>query len=222
MFGDIISSKIVRLAFWHWTLELGFTRLNAQWPSLRHFQRFDSPFIVYYYISFDLWNYFLELWIFKNFCWNFFRILMDFLKKFFGIFFPSKIFRNFKILFRNPGSGLTQNIHPCSHTPWYVKKSSWFSIKVLTASNIGVKKSARVDRFGDHLSTGTKCDGDHSSIGTNCLGDLMSLGTKWTGTICLLGPNVSGDQMSSGPNVSQPKFIWFATRPKSGTLLETR
>ena len=83
MFGDIISSKIVRLAFWHWTLELGFTRLNAQWPSLRHFQRFDSPFIVYYYISFDLWNQvFLELWIFKNFCCNLFRILGDFLRNF--------------------------------------------------------------------------------------------------------------------------------------------
>ena len=60
------------------------------------------------------------------------------------------------------------------------------------------------DRFGDHLSTGTKCDGDHLSMGAYYLGDLMSLGTKWTGTICPLGLNVFRDQMNWGPNVSQP------------------
>ena len=90
------------------------------------------------------------------------------------------------------------------HKVFYVLYQSYKGFPI--ASNISVKKSTRVDRFGDHLSTGTKCDGDHLSMGTNCLGDLMSLGTKWTGTICLLGPNVSGNQMSSGPNVSQPKW----------------
>ena len=83
-FGGIISSKIVRLAFWHWPLGLGSTRLNAQWPPLRHFQRFD---LLQYIITYHLihGNIFWNFGIFKNFVGIFLESLRI-LFKLFGIF----------------------------------------------------------------------------------------------------------------------------------------
>ena len=111
-FGDIISSKIVLLVFWHWPLGLGSTRLNAQWPSLRHSQRFD---LLQYIITYHLihGNIFWNFGIFKNFVGIF---LESFQIKLLGIF-PSKNFPKFQNFIPEPWFRLSAKYSPLKFNP---------------------------------------------------------------------------------------------------------
>ena len=80
------------------------------------------------------------------------KIFSVLLKKFFGIFFPSKIFRNFKILFRNPGSGLTQNIHPWKNMP----SPCFLTWPIYLSSEAAQKLNSRW-RLQNSLMQGTSC-----------------------------------------------------------------
>ena len=75
MFGDIISSKIVRLAFWHWTLEHGLLDWMSSCLPSDIFKDLN-----FYSILLHI-TWFMEIFFgtlkFFYFVWNFFRILLN-------------------------------------------------------------------------------------------------------------------------------------------------